>query len=122
MPSPRRNPLMAIELPDARHLSDDALQQLRLRALRGIELGYSEVELAELLGVSNVTLSHWWTCYQAQGLEALPAERTGRPQGAGRFLSDEQAQAIQVCLNSQLPQSLGLPHALWTRRAVGDLI
>ena len=40
---------MSIELPDARHLSDEALQVLRLRALRGVELGYSEVELADLL-------------------------------------------------------------------------
>ena len=32
---------MSIELPDARQLSDEALQILRLRALRGVELGYS---------------------------------------------------------------------------------
>ena len=42
---------MSIELPDARQLSDEALQVLRVRALRGLELGFSEVELAELLGV-----------------------------------------------------------------------
>ena len=33
---------MAISLPDARQLSDEVLQSLRLRALRGCELGYSE--------------------------------------------------------------------------------
>ena len=32
---------MAISLPDARQLSDEVLQSLRLRALRGCELGYS---------------------------------------------------------------------------------
>ena len=37
---------MSIQLPDARQLSDEALQILRLRALRGIELGYTGVELA----------------------------------------------------------------------------
>ena len=42
---------MPIQLPDARQLSDEALQALRLRALRGIELGYSELDLAELLGM-----------------------------------------------------------------------
>lgn len=35
---------MSIAMPDARELSDDTLQQLRLRALRGIELGYSGKE------------------------------------------------------------------------------
>jgi transposase len=113
---------MSIQLPDARELSDDALQQLRLRALRGLELGYSEVELAELLGVANVTISRWWSAYQDRGLPALPAGRTGRPLGSGRFLSDEQARRIRGLIDAHLPQELGLPHALWTRRAVGDLI
>ncbi len=42
---------MAIELPDARELSDESLQVIRLRALHGIELGFSETDLANLLGV-----------------------------------------------------------------------
>jgi transposase len=113
---------MSIELPDARELSDDSLQQLRLRALRGIELGYSEVELGELLGVSNVTISRWWSAYQGQGLPSLPGGRTGRPLGSGRALSDEQARRIKGRIDNHSPQELGLPHALWTRRAVGDLI
>ena len=33
---------MVISLPDARQLSDEVLQSLRLRALLGCELGYSE--------------------------------------------------------------------------------
>src|SRR4029453_6837721 len=70
---------MSIQLPDARQLSDDALQVLRLRALRGIELGYSELELADLLGVCHETISRWWTAYHANGLEAPPGGRTGRP-------------------------------------------
>ena len=48
---------MALSLPDARQLSDEALQTLRLRALRGIELGFRECDLAELLGVSRETVS-----------------------------------------------------------------
>jgi hypothetical protein len=49
---------MSIQLPDARQLSDEALQVLRLRALRGIELGYSELELAEVLGVCHESDAH----------------------------------------------------------------
>jgi len=41
---------MAISLPDARQLSDEVLQALRLRALRGVELGLTEAQLADLLG------------------------------------------------------------------------
>jgi transposase len=113
---------MSIQLPDARQLSDEALQVLRLRALRGIELGYSELELADLLGVCHETISRWWTAYLANGLPALPGGRTGRPVGSGRFLSDQQAQRIQARIDCHSPEEVGIPHALWTRRAVRDLI
>jgi transposase len=113
---------MSIQLPDARQLSDEALQVLRLRALRGIELGYSELALAELLGVCHETISRWWTAYRADGLAALPAGRTGRPLGSGRLLSDEQAQRIKERIDFHSPEEVGIAHALWTRRAVRDLI
>jgi len=113
---------MSIELPDARQLSDEAIQVLRLRALRGIELGYSEVELAHLLGICHETISRWWTAYATEGLDSLPGNRSGRPLGSGRFLSDEQAKHIQEQIDHHTPPQLGIPHALWTRRAVGDLI
>src|SRR6516164_3133659 len=113
---------MSIQLPDARQLSDEALQVLRLRALRGIESGYTELELADLLGVCHETISRWWTAYLADGLPALPGGRTGRPLGSGRLLSDEQAERIPACIDFQSPEDLGSPHALWTRRAVRDLI
>jgi len=113
---------MSVELPDARQLSDEALQVLRLRALHGIELGYSEVELAELLGVCHETISRWWTAYRADGLTALPGDRSGRPQGSGRFLSEQQEQRIQQLIDLNTPEQVDLPHALWTRRAVRDLI
>ncbi len=113
---------MSLELPDARHLSDEALQVLRLRALRGLELGYSELELAELLGVCNETISRWWTAYSNGGVDALPGERSGRPLGTGRLLSDSQARRIRECIDYYSPEDLGIASALWTRRAVRDLI
>jgi transposase len=113
---------MPIQLPDARQLSDEALQVLRLRALHGIELGFSEVELAELLGVCHETISRWWTCYRADGLQSLPAGRTGRPLGSGRSLSQAQSDRIRGLIDDHSPSELGIAHALWTRRAVRDLV
>ena len=74
---------MAIQLPDARHLSDEALREIRLRALRGVELGYTQAVLAELLGVCQETISRWWSAYSADGLDGLPGPRSGRPEGDG---------------------------------------
>ncbi|MGL4554986.1 MAG: helix-turn-helix transcriptional regulator [Gemmataceae bacterium] len=74
---------MAIQLPDARALSDEALGVLRLRALRGLELGFTASDLADRLGVRRETISRWWAACRSDGLPALPGDRTGRPQGSG---------------------------------------
>jgi transposase len=113
---------MALSLPDARQLSDEVLEALRLRALRGIELGFTEVDIADLLGVSQETVSRWWTAYATGGLDAIPSDRTGRPVGSGRTLSDEQARHIQNQIDNHSPEELGIPAPLGSRKAVRDLI
>lgn len=113
---------MEVQLPDARHLSDEVLEALRVRALHGIELGYSESDVADLLGVSRETVSRWWSAYRSGGLDAIPHGRTGRPVGSGRALSDEEARAVQDTLDRQSPEELGIASPLWTRRAVRELI
>src|SRR5947209_5387496 len=112
---------MGIALPDARQLSDEVLEALRFRALRGCELGFTQSDVADLLGVSRETVCRWWPAYTSGGVESLPHERTGRPEGSGR-LSDEQARHIQHLLDSASPEEVGIASPLWSRRAVGDLI
>jgi len=113
---------MAVQLPDARELSDEVLEALRVRAVRGCELGYSEAEVSALLGVRRETVCRWWSAYARDGLGALPRDRTGRPQGTGRTLSDQQAQRVRERLAAHHPEDLGIPAPLWTRRAVQQLI
>jgi transposase len=112
---------MSIALADARQLSDEVLEALRFRALHGCELGFTQSDVANLLGVSRETVSRWWSAYTSGGVEALPQERTGRPAGSGR-LNDEQALHIQHLLDSNSPEDLAIASPLWSRRAVGDLI
>src|SRR5947209_20434969 len=113
---------MALSLPDARQLSDEVLEALRLRALRGYELGFTEADVADLLGVSRETVSRWWTAYATGGLDAIPSDRTGRPVGSGRTLSEDQARHLQQQIDHHSPEDRGIPAALWTRKAVRDLI
>lgn len=114
--------IVATPLPDARELSDEVLEALRLRAVRGCELGFTEVDVADLLGVCRETVSRWWTAYAQGGDAALPHNRTGRPPGSGRTLSDPQSEWIQQRLNGSSPEDLGISAPLWTRRAVQQLI
>jgi transposase len=113
---------MAIHLPDARTLTDEVLDALRLRALRGCELGFTESDVADLLGVSRETVSRWWSAYTSGGLEAIPGDRTGRPPGSGRTLTEEQARRLRRLIDGQTPDQLGIASPLWTRRAVRVLI
>jgi transposase len=113
---------MAIQLPDGRLLSDEVLDALRLRALRGRELGFTEADLADLLGVTRETICRWWTAYLNGGIDALPHQRTGRPKGSGRALSDEQARHIQTLLDTHQPKDHDIAAPLWRRSAVAALI
>ncbi len=113
---------MAIELPDARLLSDDVLDALRLRALRARERGFTEAAIADLLGVARETVCRWWSAYSNGGVQAMPQPRHGRPLGSGRFLSDDQAVHIQDLLDHRQPKAFGITSPLWTRRAVATLI
>src|SRR5436309_6227670 len=119
---PLEEGFMAVPLPDARELSDEVLEALRLRALRGCELGFTEADVGDLLGVCRETVCHWWSAYAQGGLDALPHDRTGRPTGSGRALADAHADHVQRLLRTHTPEDLGIAAPLWTRRAVRDLI
>jgi transposase len=85
-------------------------------------LGFSQGDVAEMLGVARETVSRWWSAYQASGLEGLPEERTGRPVGSGRALTDEQGAHIQALIDEHSPEDLGIAAPLRSRPAVRDLI
>src|SRR5512142_2570003 len=99
---------MAISLPDARQLSDEVLEALRLRALRGCELGFTEVDIADLLGASQEMVSRWWTAYTTGGRDAIPSARSGRPVGTGRTLWDEPARLLPNQIDDPSPEELGI--------------
>ena len=114
--------MATISLPDADWMPDDALDVLRLRALHARELGHTEELIAEILGVARATVSRWWVASQRGGLDALPQRRTGRPQGSGRVLTPEQEAYARQQIDTAHPRDLDINSALWTRRAVAELI
>lgn len=113
---------MALTLPDARGLSDEVLEALRVRAIHACERGYTQADVAAVLGVAAETVCRWWTAYAGGGPDALPGGRTGRPVGSGRTLSDERGRRIQELIDGHSPEDLGIHSPLWSRRAVRDLI
>lgn len=114
---------MTFELPDARGLSPEVLEALRLRAIHAVEeLGLAQKQVAQILGVSAEVVNRWCAAYRQAGVEALEARPQGRPLGVGRALSEEQGEAIQQTLRTGTPQDCGLGWPCWSRAAVAALI
>ena len=84
--------------------------------------GISNLEVAEILGVSRITTSKWYSKYKKDGLKALKVQKVGRPKKSGKRLSDEQEQKIIRMLIDKNPSQLQFNFVLWTREAVRQLI
>ena len=90
---------MAVELPDARGLSDEVLEALRLRAVAAREAGHAVTTIAEVLGLARETVQRWCASFKKAGIAGLPGERSGRPVGSGRRLTEEEEKKIQELIS-----------------------
>ena len=113
---------MPLELPDTRSETDEVIDALRRRAVRARALGYPVEAIADVLGVRAESVYRWSTTFEEGGLDALPQRRSGRPIGSGRRLTAEQEQQLQQQIEERCPDELGIAAALWTRKAVRELI
>ena len=84
--------------------------------------GWSNAKIAEALGVTARCVSYWKACQRRHGQAALLRDGRGRPLGAGRTLSAEQERHLQKLICDKTPDQLKMPFALWSRRAVAELI
>jgi transposase len=113
---------MAITLLDTRSLSDEVREALRLRAVAAREAGLATDTIAAILGVRPESVSRWFLAYQRGGVAALPGDRTGRPVGSGRLLSEAQEARLEAVIVASTPADQGIASGLWTRQAVRQLI
>jgi len=112
-----------IALPDPRSLSPQALELLRLLAVRAVvDLEMSQVDAATYYGVSPNAISQWVSLYHDQGEAGLGVNPQGRPMGSGRVLSPEQEDEIRRVVVESTPTEQNLPSGTWTRQAIAELI
>ena len=113
-----------MEKRDARKLSADAQQELRIRAVKMVESGMSMTRLAvsSILEVSSKQVGSWVKRYEQGGYQALKSKQKGRPEGSGQQLTSEQEKEIQKLITDKMPDQLKLKFALWSREAVRKLI
>lgn len=107
---------------DARTISAQAQEEKRKQAIRLRGKGYSYKEIGDFVGVHFETVGKWVRAYNTLGLEGIIAKKQGKSHGTGRALSPEQELAVQESILDCNPDQLKMPYALWTRKAVQQLI
>jgi transposase len=108
---------------DFRSIGRVAQEELRRRALVLIEQqGRSQGEAAQLVGVHRQTVNIWVKRYREQGETGVLDGRRVSPRRGKGILSAKEAGQIWAWIVEQTPDQLELPFALWTSRAVRELI
>ena len=111
-----------MEARDFRSIGRPAQEVLRRRALVLIlQQGLGQAEAARVVGVQRQTVNIWLQRYRAQGDDGVLDGRRVSPRRGKGLLTDEGVR-VQGWIRDRTPDQLKLPFALWTSRAVRDLI
>jgi transposase len=107
---------------DARKLSTESQQQIRNQAIRLRKAGRTYKEISEITCVHQTTIAKWYKVYERNGINAIRIKARGRRMGSCRTLTLDQERQIQKTIYEKCPDQLKFPFALWTRKAVQQLI
>ncbi len=112
-----------MEAQDFRGLGRPAQEALRRRALFLIEQeGLSQAQAAQAVGVHRQTVNIWLKRYREQGEDGILDGRRVSPRCGRGLLTTDEAGQVRGWLTGRTPDQLELPFALWTSRAVRELI
>jgi transposase len=112
-----------MEARDFRSLGRPAQEALRRRALFLIEReGLSQAQAAQAVGVHRQTVNIWLKRYREQGEDGVLDGRRVSPRLGKGLLTEDEARQARDWITGTTPDQQGLPWALWTRRAVREVI
>lgn len=108
---------------DGRKLKPEGRNELRRLVIRlRQQSGMKAEQLAAVAGVHVSTIRAWLARARGEGIGALTEKPRGRPVGACRKLTLAQEVWIRQQVVGASPAQLSLSFALWTRRAIRELI
>jgi transposase len=112
-----------MDVRDFRSIGRAAQEELRRRALYLVEqTGMTQAAAAQVVGVQRQTVNTWLQRYRDQGeAGVLDARRVSPRRGKGHLTTGE-ARQVRDWIVERTPDQLELPFALWTSRAVRELI
>lgn len=101
---------------DGRKLSKQQQVEARRRAMFPVNKGWIERDIAEAVGVHPRTVQQWKAHQREHGTQALLCDECGRKHGEKQRMSAAQEKEVQKLICDKLP------FALWTRKAVAQLL
>ena len=107
---------------DARTIQAEELFERRVQAVKLHKKGLTRLSIADIVGVHRNTVGEWIKVWKLSGISSLKVGKGGRPIGSGRLLFPHEEKQIQKQLIDKCPDQLKLAFALWTRKAVQELI
>jgi transposase len=111
-----------IEKQDFRSASSEVRQSTRKRAMSLIKSGKKKGYIAELFGVNKNTVSNWCNSYKDEGSKGLADKKRGAKSENCKSLTSAQEIQIQKWIVDKYPEQYKLPFALWTTKAVQELV
>jgi len=104
---------------DGRKIKPEAMEQIRIRAVKRVQQGESPEKVIATLGFSRACIYNWLARYRAGGWHAL---RSGKHTGRPKKVSGPQIAWIYKTISDKDPLQLKFSFALWTRSMVARLI
>ena len=111
-----------MEKNDFRTLSSEIRFNIRKRAISLKKQGQKQKYIAAIFGVRESTVGDWVKAYKTAGLKGLKDKRRGVKSEDCQLLSHTQEKQIQNMILDKMPDQLKLAYALWTRKAIKELI
>lgn len=104
---------------DARKLSHETLEEIRIRAVLRVEAGESPEVVIKSLGFARSCIYRWIALYREGGIEALRAKKLdGRPPKLG----GKQIEQLYKIIVNKTPLQFQFAFALWTCAIIRELI
>ena len=113
---------MCMKKLDFRSVNSSTRTEIRKRAIARILKGEQKKKVAQSFGVNQNTITNWVKHYFKSGIKGLKDKKRGVSSEDKKLINIKQEKAIQKMILDVMPDQLKLPYALWTRKAVKELV